>query len=207
MDKRKTTLMGGSVLVLALVAAISIVYAAYSQSLTINGTASAKANLWKIVFLDLEGPIISGEAQELTAPTINNNETTISGYSVLLSKPGDSIYYYFDIQNQGTFNAALNEINIKSPVCTGIGDTAEEDAEKVCKYLKYDLYVTPGGTEMTLKKYGIPIGFRSGRKISDFISKVIIKLEYDSDVPAEDLPQNDVAVSLQETKLEFVQSN
>ena len=135
MKNKKVGIISGGVLVLALVAMIGIVYAAYSQTLNINGDATVKANSWNIHFANLSDVELKGEAKEITKPTIKNNSTTIGDYSVLLSKPGDSIGYTFDIVNDGTFNAILDVIKIPTPTCTGTGESAEEDAAKVCKHL------------------------------------------------------------------------
>ncbi len=153
MNNKKYGLLGGGILVLALVAAVGIVYAAYTQSLTINGTANVKANSWDVHFTDFSEVKITGDAQEITAPTVKNNSTAIGDFSILLSKPGDSVEYTFDIVNTGTFDAIwglfnswgdgfseIGDINVNTPECTGTGENAEEDATNVCNHLMY--YVT-----------------------------------------------------------------
>ena len=60
MDKRRQGIIGMAVLVLALVATIGVVYAAYTQTLNINGTATVKTNSWKIKFANLSEAELTG---------------------------------------------------------------------------------------------------------------------------------------------------
>lgn len=139
MNNKKYKIISGGVLVIALVAMIGIVYAAYSQTLNINGDATVKANSWNVHFANLSEVEITGEAKEITKPSIKNNSTTIGDYSVLLSKPGDTVTYDFDIVNDGTFFAGLVDYKYSTPECTGTGENAIKDAENVCKNLKYSI--------------------------------------------------------------------
>ena len=197
MDKKKYGIVGGAILVLALVATIGVVYAAYTQSLNINGTANVKANSWKIRFANLQEVELTGEAQEIVKPKLNENATTIGDYSVLISKPGDSIKYTFDIVNEGTFNAKGIEPIIGQVTCTGTGDNAETDAANVCKHLTY--------------KWSIP----ESAKVNDevvlnagaTIKNVSVTLTYDNTdkVQVSELPKNDVAISGLDTAIIFTQ--
>lgn len=201
MDKRKYGIVGGAILMLALIAAIGIVYAAYSQSLTINGAATVKANSWKIKFANLGSATLTGEAQELTAPTINTNDTNIGDYSVILSKPGDKIKYTFDIVNEGTFDAITTTLFTPTNLtCTGTGETAEEDAANVCKHLKYNFNI-PGSAMINGQIENGQLKLDAGAKIEG----MSIELSYDADVPVEDLPKNDVAISGLNAYITFVQ--
>lgn len=224
MNNKKYKIISGGVLVIALVAMLGIVYAAYSQTLNINGDATVKANSWNVHFANLSEAQLTGEAKELTAPTIKNNSTTIGDYSVLLSKPGDRVKYTFDVANDGTFNAGLYDINISKPICTGTGEKAEEDATKVCKHLIYKVrhqimdrgYILPINNPPIYYKLGDALGddgfctiLPPKDKYENYKSTCLtdiddrgflyeglsIILYYDQNVPAEDLPKNDVAIS------------
>ena len=235
MNNKKYKIISGGVLVIALVAMIGIVYAAYSQNLNINGDATVKANSWNVHFANLSEAQLIGEAKQLTAPTIKNNSTTIGDYSVLLSKPGDSVTYSFDVVNDGTFNAGLDKINISRPTCTGTGESAEEDATKVCEHLQYYIYhPSQASFNYNFSNIGSPIYFNVGDNMIDdgfctilaskdkyehYISNcsstfgenlylyenLSINLYYDKNVPVEDLPKNDVAISNLGVELIFTQ--
>lgn len=201
MDKeniKKYGIAGVAILVLALVAAIGIVYAAYTQSLNINGTATVKANTWKIGFDNLQTVKLTGEAQELTTPTINADTTVIGNYSVLISKPGDSVTYTFDIVNSGTFNAKAAEPVIGNIICTGTGTNATTDADNVCKHLTYEWNIPESA------KSNGEIILNAGAKISG----VTLTLTYDDTdkVEVSELPTNDVAISGLDTAIVFTQT-
>ena len=197
MEKKKVGIIAGAILVLALVAAIGVVYAAYTQSLYINGSANVKANSWKIKFTNLSSAQLKGEATEVTAPTITN-DTKIGDYSVLISKPGDSITYTFDIVNEGTFNATAEESSITglTPTCTGTGDNATQDAANVCKHLTYSWGIPQNAVQDGT------IALNAGNTLTGFS----ITLSYSADVPVEDLPKNDVAISGLDTSIVFTQA-
>ena len=199
MEKKKVGIISGGVLVLALVAMIGIAYAAFSQTLSINGSANVKANSWKIKFANLGSAQLKGGATEVTAPTINSNDTKIGDYSVLVSKPGDSITYTFDIVNEGTFDAEALESSITglTPTCTGTGDNAEQDAANVCKHLTYSWGIPQNATQDGT------IALNAGNTLTGFS----ITLSYSADVPAEELPKNDVAISGLDTAIVFTQAN
>ena len=105
------------IIVLSLVG-IGIAFAAFSQTLTINGSAEVEASKWQVVFegvtsaSTIDAPTTSGTASEITRPTIKNNDTEISTYSVSLKTPGDSITYNFKIHNKGDFAANLSSLTI-----------------------------------------------------------------------------------------------
>ena len=117
MKDRKLTVAVIAVLLISLIG-IGIAFAAFSQTLTINGSAEVEASKWQVVFegvtsaSTIDAPTTSGTASEITRPTIKNNDTEISTYSVSLKTPGDSITYNFKIHNKGDFAANLSSLTI-----------------------------------------------------------------------------------------------
>ena len=115
--ERRLTILIILIVTLSLVG-IGIAFAAFSQTLTINGTGEVEASSWKVVFEGmtnvntLDAPTTTGTASEVTHPTIKNNSTEISTYSVSLKTPGDSITYNFKIHNKGDFAANLSSLTI-----------------------------------------------------------------------------------------------
>ena len=114
---RKTTIMIIATLVISIVG-LGIAFAAFSTTLNINGNATVEASAWKVVFegttstTTLAAPITTGTATEVTHPTIKNNATEISNYSVSLMTPGDSVTYNFKIHNDGDFAASVSSVTI-----------------------------------------------------------------------------------------------
>ena len=113
MDKNKnfqTVIMG--VLAAALLV-MAVGYAAvFNQTLTINGTATAKAAKWDIHFDDSTYT----ESQNSVTATSHNIGTTSMTYNVTLTKPGDFYEFTIDVVNAGTFDANLTTITITSSI-------------------------------------------------------------------------------------------
>lgn len=86
---------------------LTVAFAALSQTLTINGTASVDAASWDIHFENLSEPKITGAAEVIETPTLTND--SFDGLNVKLTKPGDSVTYTFDIVNKGTIAAKIDE--------------------------------------------------------------------------------------------------
>ena len=158
-DKRFTILI---ILIVTLsLVGIGIAFAAFSQTLTINGTGTVEASNWQVVFEGmtnvntLDAPTTTGTAAEVTHPTIKNNSTEISTYSVSLKTPGDSITYNFKIHNKGDFAANLSSLTISgvnrpsSPVSGAslVTDSSVATANaKTLAKVEYKLYYTIDNT-------------------------------------------------------------
>lgn len=92
--------------IIALIVAIlglTVAFAALSETLTINGTASVDAASWDIHLQNLQEAKITGTAKELSKPVLTNDSLT--GINVSVMKPGDKITYNFEIINNGTITA------------------------------------------------------------------------------------------------------
>ena len=154
-DKRLTILI--ILIVILSLVGIGIAFAAFSQTLTINGSAEVEASSWKVVFEGMtnvntvDAPTTTGTAAEVTHPTIKNNSTEISTYSVSLKTPGDSITYNFKIHNKGDFAANLSGLTISgvnrpsSPVkgLSLVTDSSIATANaKTLNKVEYKLYYT-----------------------------------------------------------------
>ena len=95
---------------LVAVLGLTIAFASLSQTLTINGSAAVDTATWDIHFEKTSGKETEAEgAATFTEPTLNG--TTIENFSATLTKPGDSVTYYFDIVNKGTIDAVVSSYN------------------------------------------------------------------------------------------------
>lgn len=171
--------------IVAIVAVVGVGYAAFSSNLTINGKGTVKASSWKIKFANLSDANPTGKAQEITKPTISNNDTHIGDYAVTLKAPGDMVYYVFDVVNEGTFDAEISSITIGTPECTGNGANADQDKTNVCNNLSYKLTYIDDNTDVA-QGDTLAAGASATMKLA---------LQYSSSVTAEQLPTNDVAIS------------
>ena len=145
MDNKKTMgIIGVTVLVLVAIVAVSITYAAFTQDLTINGSATAKASSWKIKFKDLQPVEKTGTATEVTAPEIDNEDTNIGTFNVNFKTPGDSVTYKFKVANEGTFDAEVGSKTVGQVTCHGSGEGASNDETNVCDNIEYTITKADG---------------------------------------------------------------
>ena len=92
---------------LVAVLGLTVAFAALSQTLTINGSAAVNAASWDIHFEKTSGKETEVKgAATFTEPTLSG--TKIENFSTTLTKPGDSVTYYFDIVNNGTVDAVIS---------------------------------------------------------------------------------------------------
>ena len=173
----------------------TIAFASFTQQLDIQGKATVNKSSWSIKFANLQSVVKTGTATEVTAPTINTNDTRISEYDVTLTTPGDSVSYTFDVVNEGTFNAKISSITIPTPLCTGNGATATTDENNVCDNLTYTLTYangTPVAVDDTLNA-----GETKSLKLT---------LSYSASVAAAALPKDDVSISNLAISIIYAQS-
>ena len=91
----------------SLICIMAIAFAAFSTTLNINGTSSIESN-WKVVFTNIQ------ELSKTNGVTINNTPTasgTTATFDVSLESPGDAIEYQITVENQGTLDAIIEDIN------------------------------------------------------------------------------------------------
>ena len=103
MEKERRIKVLSIVALIVAVLGLTVAFAALSQTLTINGTASVEASSWDVHFANLSEAKITGTAKELAKPTLTGD--SLSNVNVSLMKPGDKITYNFEIINNGTITA------------------------------------------------------------------------------------------------------
>ena len=92
---------------------LGVAFAALSSKLTINGSAKAQAGSWNIHFAKtLNMPTQTTGNASFTEPTLS--DTSILGFKATVTKPGDSVTYYFDIVNSGTVDALVDNYVFES---------------------------------------------------------------------------------------------
>ena len=182
MEKERKIKVLSIVTLLVAVLGLTVAFAALSETLTINGSATVNTASWDIHFKNLSSPTLTGDAAVTTAPTIDSKGTTIGTYALKLTKPGDSVKYTFDVENSGTINAKITDlVKADTPTCTGTGDTATADAKTICDGLTYSLTYTNGGAAV---KKDDTLNVNETKNLT-------LELSYESD----SLPANDVEIS------------
>lgn len=153
MEKERGAKVIAVVALLIAVVGLTIGYAAYASTLTINGSANVDPASWDVHFAYKTGDSLtattSGNAVENTAPTLA--ATTISGFNVTLKAPGDSVTYDFSVKNGGTLDAKLNTFTLGTLTCAPNDGSSisQEDATRLCGELKYTLTYADGSTITT----------------------------------------------------------
>ena len=108
--QRKIKIISVAALIVA-VLGLTVAFAALSQTLTINGAANVNTATWDVHFANLTGPDTTGTGVSNSDPILD--ATTIDNINMSVTKPGDSVTYYFDIVNAGTIDAVLDtDLNV-----------------------------------------------------------------------------------------------
>lgn len=85
----------------------SIAYAAFSQSLVINGTGTTTGN-WNVKITGITNSASTGATQVNGSPTFTATSAT---FNTNLAYPGASATYQITVSNQGNINAKLDTIS------------------------------------------------------------------------------------------------
>lgn len=172
------------------IVAIGIGFAAFSETLTINGNASVQTSSWKVKFSELGTATLTGTASEVTKPTLS--DTTIETYNATFKTPGDSVSYKIKVSNTGSYNAKITTATISVPSCTGKADaaTAETDATKVCDKLTYTLVYDTDDTQSAGQAVAVGDTLKAGET-----RPMVLTLKYAEFTDATLLPAADVSIS------------
>ena len=171
MEKERGAKVIAVIALLVAVAGLTIGYAAYSSTLTINGTATVDPANWNVKFAYTSGDSLTAEttglATQTTAPTLT--DTAVSGFDVVLRAPGDSITYKFSVKNTGTLDATLGTYTMGTLSCApnAASTISQEDATKLCNELQYTLTYSDGSKITT----GATLPKESGSK--DLVLKLV----------------------------------
>lgn len=158
--KRGTTIIVVAALIIAIVS-LGVALAAFSTTLTINGTATVQASSWNVFFATAadgtdpgsttgvplpNGNIAISNLQTGVTPTATASATVKSAdftWSATFKTPGDKVVYDFYVRNTGTYNAKITSINAPTKTCTKGGQTETT----VCPHIHYGIYNDAAGTD------------------------------------------------------------
>ncbi len=159
---------------------MSVGFAAYAQTLNINGNVTAKKAEWKVQFKENTYAETSGSV-EASSHTLT---TTTMSYDITLN-PGEFYEFTVDVENAGTIAATLKSITL-----SGLSD-----AEK--KYINYT--VTYDSTAYSATTTGL-----SNDLAANAVKTAKVRVEYVFPENSTDLPSEDVKLSLT-ASLDYVQ--
>ena len=155
---------------------MSVGFAAYSQTLNINGTATFTAAKWDVHFdTGTFAPTATSNVTPATEPTVATTSVT---YNVTLPKPGSEYSFNINVKNFGTIDAVLKSITLSGLT----------DAQK--KYIDYS--VKYGSDTYTQTTTGLSTALAANAS-----ETVTVTVKYVAPASETDLPQtDDVNVSL-----------
>jgi len=183
--RKERSLQNIVIVVLAVaILAMSVGFAAYSQNLNINGTATFTAAKWDVHF-DTETFV---EKSEIKASSKEVGNTAIT-YSVTLPKPGSTYSFEVNVKNFGTIDAKLKKITLSGLT----------EAQK--KYITY--VVNYAGTDYTETTDGLALQLAADTHET---AKVTVTVSYVAPTEATDLPQEDANVTLT-AQFDYVDAN
>lgn len=183
------------------IAGLTIGYAAYTETLKIDGTGNVDPSSWSIYFKsdsEFKG-VTTGNAVINTEATLES--TTISGFDVTLKAPGDSVSYNFDVKNAGNLSAKLRTYSPGTLTCTpALGSTVSvENANKLCNELRYTLTYSDG-SNLTPNSDVLPVAEGNETGVRSFK----LKLEWPSSSTVE--VNDDVKITIGTTTLIYTQN-
>lgn len=183
-NKKNQKKVAVTLLVVALLS-LSVAFAALSTTLRINGSAIVDPDKWDVHFANLGEAKITGIATITSGATLTD-DTSITGFDVVLRAPGDSVTYTFDVVNGGGVDAKITDVIKATPICTGTAtdDTKKtEDATLVSNNLVYTLIYTDTKAE---------VGINDTLNAKE-TKNLTLKVAYSED--ATTLPSSDVEIS------------
>ena len=150
--KRGTTIMIVIALIISIIG-LGVAFAAFSSTLTINGSATVTASNWKIYFTTSatgEDPGTSGialpsgqiaESNMQSLPeTVTDASATVKTadftWTAKFKTPGDKVVYDFYVRNTGDYNAKITGINTPTITCKQ-GSSTTAEATAVCGHIHY----------------------------------------------------------------------
>ena len=153
LSNKSSKIITVSIISLAVVSLIGLIYAAFTGQLFVNsGDVVSRTSSWDIHFENVSNLNPTGSAKVLNNhhPKVNeNNPTEIDDYEASLTSPGDTISFTFDVVNGGNYNAKITSISVGSPKCDVNGDETDISAVNMCKNLTYSLTYSSGATVQT----------------------------------------------------------
>ena len=148
---------------------LTVVYAALSTTLNINGNAEVTAANWDVY---LDNAQLNSQSATQVVPTISNKTT--ASFSTTLSKPGDFYEFTIDVVINGSIDAMIDSVT-KTPTLT----TTQ------AKYLNY-IVEYQNGEAITTKQLVNKNSF----------VRLKVKVEFRKDITASDLPTSSETLNL-----------
>ena len=186
----------GLVILLLLLAVVlmTIGFAAYTQTLTINGTVGVTASSWDVHYNPTTGvvPTANSTATATTATigTGANGANTDFSFEVTLSEPGKVYEATIYPHNYGTITAYLNQITMSATNSTTPAANIDADLSDYFAYsIKYD--TDTAITASTAANAYTGKSLAAGAEVP-----VVVRVEYVQPATADKLPANNQTITV-----------
>ncbi len=130
--KQKYIIIGVLCLV---VVCLSIAYAVLSANLRINGTANVGGEKWSVEFVQKQAKTIPKGKAVCEIGDITG--TSITNMSAVFQLPGDSCTFTIPVENTGTLDASLVDVEGKETALSFDGN--QDDIAKISSWITYDV--------------------------------------------------------------------
>ena len=185
--------------VVALVVAVlglTVAFAALSRQLTINGSATLDRANWDIHYAAASGADAnktkSTHSSSVTVTEGDIAATSVSGLQATLTKPGDTVTFFWDVVNAGDIDAhitALNPTTVSNAAltCTPVaeGGATQAEATTLCGDLVFTFKYVNGNAVATDDTLTVAEGTKH----------LELTLTYPSTVTNDHYPSGDVTVT------------
>ena len=174
MDNRKKA----SLILVILLLMVSVVYAALSSTLNINGTSKIAATSWDIHFENVQATSNSTVTPSVAPSALPENKVVSLTYDVQLADPGDVYEFSVDVVNGGTIDGMIELFT--STIKVGDGPEEVVSSSTIPSYLSYSV------------KYNDNSDIQVNRSLNASTSRtIIVHVELKDDITAEELAELD----------------
>ena len=174
MDNRKKA----SLILVILLLMVSVVYAALSSTLNINGTSKIAATSWDIHFENVQATSNSTVTPSVAPSALPENKVVSLTYDVQLADPGDVYEFSVDVVNGGTLDGMIELFT--STIKVGDGPEEVVSSSTIPSYLSYSV------------KYSDNSNIQVNRSLNASTSRtIIVHVELKDDITAEELAELD----------------
>ena len=213
MEKRRGTTVAVVAALIIAVVSLGVAFAAFSSTLTINGSATVVASNWNVFFTtgaSAADPGTSGTSlpsTQIAESNIQGLPETATGSATVktadftweasFKTPGDKVVYDFYVRNEGDYNAKITGINAPQITCTK-GGNAENT---VCGHIHYGLYKDADGNSAVAENDTI----NSKGNAHYYVIAYLDNTNWAAD--GSDLPDDTVSVSTTQISITYTQAN
>ena len=166
---------------------LTVAFAALSQQLTIEGTATVGSSSWNVKFKSISEATKTGGAKveniDGSEKTPTLTDYTITLPTISLTKPGDKVEYTVVVENSGTIDATVESVTYNDKTCSS---EAADEATAFCNGNEFSFKLeNADSTEVAV-----------GQELLKGNSKTMkLTVEYVKTEDKQELPSKDITIS------------